>query len=146
MSAPGSEVGGEARPRERADGSRRDEVEPALEGRPGRRMQRDLADVGVRIAVADERERSATEPLDLEHGIEPAPARGQRPHRQPGKYAVAWTAAGRIPPALVQEAQQLGVEPDSGGEGEAPPVHAAERDPALPSQGELPSSRHGVAR
>ena len=134
-------------PRERADaqGPRGEQIEAAFEPRAAGQPERQPAEVGVRVGVRDEREGSAAVPLDLEGGVEADARLGERLHGRPREDRVSGPLAVHPPATRVHSADELGVEPDPGGEAEPASVRATEPDPPCPSDDELPRSRDRIA-
>ena len=85
-------------------------------------------------------------PLDLEHRLEAEPALGERLHGRPGEDEISGPAAGLVASAIVHSPHELGVESDAGGEAEAAPIRAAQRDPPGVRRGKPARRLDGVAR
>ena len=115
-------------PRERADAQRpwREQVEASFEPRAAGQPQRQPAEIRVRVGVRHERERRAAVALDLEGRVEADTRLGERLDGRPGEDRIAGPLAVGAPAARVHAADQLGVEPDPGGEAEPAPVGAPE--------------------
>src|SRR5215204_1047878 len=123
----GHRDGDEARDRERADRAGPDEVQALLPSRLRRGTHRQPAEVRVRVAVRDERERGPAVPVHLDLGRQPSAPFGQDPGGRRQERAVGRPAAA-FTPELVHAAHDLRREPESGCEPEAAAVHAPERD------------------
>src|SRR6185312_4340108 len=100
--------------------ARRDQIEAELEARLGRDVQREPSRVRVGVAVRDERERRAAQPLHLERWLEAGVPPGHEACRRGDEGAVPGAAAVLAPPERVHAAHELGVEADARVEPEAP--------------------------
>src|SRR5215218_10861882 len=121
-----AEDSGDCQPRNRPRPhmQRRDEIEPALEMGFRRKAQRQASEVGVGVAVGDQRERRRLA-VDLEHGLEPSAARPQRARNRERKRAIRRPAA-TLAAELVDSAHDLRGEPHRTGEREAAVVDPAD--------------------
>ena len=139
---------GQIRQRRNLDGS--DEVETSIEGCLARDRQRQPACVRVWTAVRHEGGSGAPVALDLELRLEPASPLRELADDRPREREVAGPTSVALPAERVHPPHDVGRQPDAGAEGETPPVHPAERDPARPARGQrlrdLLRRRDGIAR
>ena len=132
--------------------ARHHDVEPALERRARRQLERERPHVAPGMDVGDEDAAAvgdhAAVHADLELRVAEVAAQ-QRAHDLRREVGVAGPLAPR-PPRLVDEAHGLGVRADPGGEREAPAVDDAEVDAPLAALDErgahAPRGRADVAR
>src|SRR5919109_909144 len=113
--------------RQRADRPRGDEVETVVPTRLRRETYRQAPDVGVRVAVRDERERDPPVADDLDLLPQAAPVLGKDLH-DPCEECAVGRPPTVLPPLLVDPADDLRGQPHPGREPEAAAVHPPDRD------------------
>lgn len=116
------------RKRAGAHGNRGHHIEAKLEAGVRDEMKRERAGVGIGIAVGYEREGRTPQAFDLEGRHVTAGMGGKLARHQPRDHQVAGKPPVMGPPSLLDPPDELGVEAQTGGEGEAAAVHPPERD------------------
>ena len=128
------------------DGTWRDEVDAELELGFRRDVDRDRPRIRVRIPVRNEGECRAAASQDLEGGGEAPAVLGEQASELPGEDEVAGPRTVLRPPARLEAADRLGVDPDARGEPESATVDPPERDSPGAAGDEALRGADGVSR